>query len=187
MKKIYLGIGILVLLISLTSARAELIVSPETQSTCCSILQYDVTITNPFNAQRGFTLNSEVNSEDIWVSLEPKLILLPSEATETLTLFVRPTCGMDAGEYTIQVSSECGICESYVEEAEVKVVIDDCIVLEPLEPEEPEIPEEPETNQSQNDSPTGLAVSSDKDTLVLSIVALLAITLIVIVVLIKKT
>lgn len=190
MKKTYISLGILVLLISLTSARAELLVSPETQSTCCDVLRYDVSITNPFNVQRAFTLKAEIDSEDIWISLEPELILLPPEESETLTLFVRPNCDMESGEYTIKVSSECGICESYIKEAEVTLNIDNCIIQEPLEPdepeEEPEIPDEPEVNQSQDDSPTGAAVSSEKDSLILIVFALLIVTILVILALIKK-
>ena len=203
MRKVYLILGILALLVSLVGVRADLQVIPDSQGACCENLQYRVIVSNDYINQISYTLEADsLDTDSMWVSLEPGTVLVPGRESQELLMFVRPDCDLASGEYRVRVTMEhlgncdevCGdLCTYEDGHVDVKVVIGaDCIVVEPIEPEpepvEPE-PVEPENTTpqiNQTDAPTGAVVSSDNDYTVIGVLFILLGLFIIMLVLIQR-
>jgi len=171
MKKLYVILGILSILVSILSVRgAALDASPLEESACCEAVQYTIEISNNVSVQRFFKLTATPDSEDIKVILQPDSIVVPANSKQDLVMLVRPACGMPAGDYTIKIASElqgncpetCGeICWYVSGEAKVRLT-----VPEGCEP--PEKPQEPQnttiiTNNTQGETPTGAVIAANGD------------------------
>jgi hypothetical protein len=172
MKKLYVILGILAILVSVLSVRgAVLDASPREESACCETVQYTIEISNDLSVQRFFKLTATPDSEDIKVILQPDSIMIPANSKQDLVMLVRPACGMPAGDYTIRITSElqdncpetCGeLCPYASGEAEVKLIVPEG--CEP--PEKPhELPDVTITadNTTQGETPTGAVVTANGD------------------------
>lgn len=131
MDKAYLIVGILAL--SLVSGAAGITLTPASQDSCCGLLKYEVTLANsdPL-VQKVFTIEvKSLDSKDIWVSLEPDVVVVPAGGDVKLTMFVRADCGTAPGDYRIRVSAggcakeaACGAdCAETSEQAEAVLKI----------------------------------------------------------------
>ena len=171
MKKLYVILGILSILVSIISVRgAVLDASPLEESACCETVQYTVEISNNVSVQRFFKLTATPDSEDIKVILQPDSIIVPANSKQDLVMLVRPACGMPTGDYAIRITSElqgncpetCGETCSYASgEAEVRLTV----------PEGCEPPEKPQGSQNvtitndttQGETPTGAVITANGD------------------------
>jgi hypothetical protein len=190
MNKFYIALGTLAVLLSISGIRAELSVEPLEQEACCSIIQYDVEISNPHNGQRSYTLSVE-GPPGLRASLEPSLVLVPAKSTETLKMVVDVPCTFPKGEYLLTVNldanvpchDQCNVlCREPLDSVQVSVDVPECIQAIP-EPE-PVVEPEPQndTVEEEADTPTAAAISGgliDAGILVL-LVAIIALILFIV-------
>ena len=135
--RFYVVLGVAAILISLgiSSARGEeIVVSPQTQRMCCGTMAYNVHITNDHKFQRAYDFQVDsLDSDEIWVSLEPKTVLVPSGQEEELMMFVRAECDLPYGEYRIKLTVQK--FEEVLEEEVVLQIPSDCARKGPGEAE----------------------------------------------------
>jgi len=173
MKKLYVILGILFILISILSVRgAVLDASPLEESACCEAVQYTIEISNNVSVQRFFKLTATPDSEDIKVILQPDSIIVPANSKQDLVMLVRPACGMPPGDYQIKIVSElqgncpeaCGeICPYVSGEAQVKLT-----VPEGCNPPEAKPPAQNTTilinnTIAESTTPTGAVIAANGD------------------------
>lgn len=107
---VVLGIAAIVMSVGISGARSEgaeaeeVEISPHIQSMCCGTVTYNIHITNNHRFQRAYDFRTESpDSKDIWISLEPKTVLVPSGQEEDLVMFVRAGCDLPHGDYRIRL------------------------------------------------------------------------------------
>jgi hypothetical protein len=175
MNKLYIVLGITLLLFSFASARADISASPVSMTACCDSAAYEVTITNELPSAQAFRLSARTN-RDVQVILQPDVVLIPGGGEEKLIMLARSCV---PGEYAISLKAEYqGACEdvcgdfcTYSYESEALLIVPDSCeapsvpaVLVP-DSEVPEDSEDPEdtgdTDDSVEETPAGAVVAGD--------------------------
>lgn len=196
--KLYVVLGVAAILMSLgiSSARGEEIeISPDSQKMCCGTIAYNVHITNDDRFQRAYDFQVEsLDTDEIWVSLEPKTVLVPSGQEEDLMMFVRAECDLPHGEYRIRLA--VGKFEEVLEKEVVLQIPGGCARRqEPDEAEEQpaEEPQGQELTEEETDAvnetdatPTGAAIATGNNNFAIGLLLVLLGILIIFLIIIQR-